>query len=132
ASCTLKVTFKPTATGTRTGVVTLTDNASSSPQTVSLTGTGVNPVPKLSALSPSSVTAGGTAFTLTVTGTNFVSTSTVEWNGYSWLTTKYVSGTQLTASVPAIDIATKGTATVTVVNPGPGGGTSSRLTFTIK
>jgi hypothetical protein len=38
----------------------------------------------------------------------------------------------LTASVPASLIATAGTATVTVVNPTPGGGTSNGLTFTIK
>ncbi len=40
ASCSISVTFKPTATGTRTGALSITDNASGSPQTVSLTGTG--------------------------------------------------------------------------------------------
>ena len=40
ASCQLEVSFSPTQTGTRTGAVTLTDNASDSPQSVSLTGTG--------------------------------------------------------------------------------------------
>jgi hypothetical protein len=40
SSCTISVTFKPTATGTRTGAVTITDNAAGSPHTVSLTGTG--------------------------------------------------------------------------------------------
>jgi hypothetical protein len=34
------VTFKPTAAGTRTGAVTITDNAVGSPQTVALTGSG--------------------------------------------------------------------------------------------
>jgi len=42
ASCTLSVTFKPTATGTRTGAVTITDNANPATQTISLTGTGVS------------------------------------------------------------------------------------------
>jgi hypothetical protein len=132
-SCTINVTLSPTATGQLSGTLTITDNSNGvagSTQTVSLTGTGVNPVPTLSALSPSSATAGGAAFTLTVTGTNFVSTSTVEWNG-TGLTTTYGSATKLTASVPASDIATAGTASVTVVNPTPGGGTSSGLTFTI-
>jgi hypothetical protein len=41
-SCTITVTFTPTTSGTRTGSVTATDNASGSPQTVSLTGTGVS------------------------------------------------------------------------------------------
>jgi hypothetical protein len=88
-----------------------------------------NPLPTVTSLSPSSATAGGAAFTLTVTGTNFVSTSTVQWNG-TGLTTTYVSGTELTGSVPASDIATAGTASVTVMNLSPGGGTSSGLTFT--
>ncbi len=38
--CTMKVTFSPTQTGTRTGNVTITDNAANSPQQVPLTGTG--------------------------------------------------------------------------------------------
>ena len=39
-TCTIDVTFAPTLRGHRTGTVTITDNASDSPQTVSLTGTG--------------------------------------------------------------------------------------------
>jgi hypothetical protein len=39
-SCTIKVTFKPTAKGNRTGTIAVTDNASGSPQSVTLTGTG--------------------------------------------------------------------------------------------
>jgi hypothetical protein len=96
-----------------------------------LTFTINNLAPTLASLSPSSAAAGGAAFTLTVTGTNFVSTSAVEWKGKE-LKTTYVSGKKLTASVPASDIATAGKATVTVMNPTPGGGTSSGLTFTIR
>jgi len=40
ASCLIKVNFKPTQVGTRTGNVTFTDNAPNSPQNVPLTGTG--------------------------------------------------------------------------------------------
>jgi hypothetical protein len=39
-SCKIAVTFTPTQTGTRTGNVTITDNAGNSPQQVPLTGTG--------------------------------------------------------------------------------------------
>jgi Abnormal spindle-like microcephaly-assoc'd, ASPM-SPD-2-Hydin len=39
-SCLISVTFTPSATGIRTGVLTIMDNASNSPQTASLTGTG--------------------------------------------------------------------------------------------
>lgn len=40
ATCTISVTFTPTATGARTGSVTITDNAPDSPESVSLTGMG--------------------------------------------------------------------------------------------
>jgi len=42
ASCTLSVTFTPTAAGSRTGALTITDNASGSPHTVALAGTGTD------------------------------------------------------------------------------------------
>jgi hypothetical protein len=89
-----------------------------------------NPVPTTSSLAPNSAIAGGTAFTLTVNGTNFVSNSVVRWNGVDRPTT-FVSATQLTAAIPAADIAVTGTAAVTVFNPTPGGGTSNPQTFTI-
>ncbi|MBB5873415.1 hypothetical protein F4553_006849 [Allocatelliglobosispora scoriae] len=40
ANCTVSVTFRPTATGTRTGSVTVVSSATNSPLTVPLTGTG--------------------------------------------------------------------------------------------
>jgi hypothetical protein len=40
-SCYVEVTFSPTATGSRTGTLTITDSATGSPQTVALSGTGV-------------------------------------------------------------------------------------------
>ncbi len=89
-----------------------------------------NPVPAATSLSPSSATAGGAAFTLTVNGTNFVSGATIQWNG-SALATSFVNSTQLTAAISASDVATAGTVSVTVANPSPGGATSGALTFTI-
>jgi hypothetical protein len=94
------------------------------------TQSGDNPVPTLTSISPSSATAGGSTFTLTVNGTNFVGGSVVKWNGAN-RTTTYVSSTQLPAAITAADIATAGTASVTVFNPAPGGGTSNAQTFTI-
>ena len=55
AACTLSVTFTPTASGTRTGAVTITDNAAGSPHQLLLTGTGVGGVPAVS-LIPASLT----------------------------------------------------------------------------
>ncbi|MGB7957381.1 MAG: YDG domain-containing protein [Minisyncoccia bacterium] len=96
----------------------------------SQTFTILSSAPVLSSISPTSTTAGGAQFTLTLNGSNFFASSTADWNGAS-LATTYISSTTLTATVPATDIATAGTASVTVVTPAPGGGTSGSQTFTI-
>jgi subtilisin len=91
---------------------------------------GPSPVPSVASLSPGRTGAGGAAFTLTVSGTGFVATSVVQWNGAARPTT-LVNSTQLRASIPSADITTPGTAQVSVVSPAPGGGTSSAIPFTI-
>ncbi len=116
-------------TATVTVVNPVPGGGTSNGQTFTITAAD-NPVPAVTSLSPSTATAGGAAFTLAVTGSGFVNGSALQWNGASRPTT-YVSATQLTAEIPAADIAGAGTATVTVVNPVPGGGTSSGQTFTI-
>src|SRR5215831_18795104 len=55
-------------------------------------------------LVPDAVKPGGAAFTLTINGTGFVSGAVVKWNG-SPRTTKFVSGSTLTAAILATDIA---------------------------
>lgn len=57
SSCTINVTFTPTAIGAQTGSLTLTDSDPSSPQTIALTGTGINGTPQ-AALSPATVSFG--------------------------------------------------------------------------
>jgi sugar lactone lactonase YvrE len=88
------------------------------------------PAPALGSLSPAFVAAGGTAFTLTVNGNGFAPASTVIW-GTTALATQFVNASQLTAQVPAGDVAVAGTASVTVLTPAPGGGTSNPLVFEI-
>jgi hypothetical protein len=60
ANCTISVTFKPTATGTRTATLTVVDDATGSPSSVTLTGTGAAPtlLPGVT-LSPTSLTFAG-------------------------------------------------------------------------
>lgn len=96
----------------------------------SLTIDVVNPVPTVTTTTPTSAAVGGQGFAMTVNGTNFVPGAAVQWNGNNRVTT-FVSATQLTAQIPASDIATSGTATIRVVNPGPGGGASNTVNFTI-
>jgi hypothetical protein len=90
-----------------------------------------NPAPVLSGITPGYASAGGGVFTLTVNGTGFISGSTVYW-GTSALVTTFGSATQLTAQVPAADIATAGVTTaITVQTPTPGGGTSNASQFEV-
>lgn len=117
-SDTLSVTFTPNDT----------TDYSTATASISLT---VNPaVPAISTLSPAYANAGGTAFTLTVIGTGFVSSSSIYW-GSTALATTYVGATQLTAQVTAAEIAATGTSAVTVQTPSPGGGTSNTMTFEV-
>ena len=109
--------FNPAPGGGASNSLTFTINAS-------------NPAPAISSLAPAAATAGGAAFTLTVTGSGFVNGAAVRWNGANRLTT-FVSATELQAAIPATDIATAGTVSITVFNPGPGGGESAAATFTI-
>jgi len=85
ASCSITVKFKPTTLNTRTGSITVTDNATSSPQTVSLTGTGtyIQLAPTL--LNFGTVTVGSSstpqAITLTNTDTVAVAIQGVSFTG---------------------------------------------------
>ena len=72
-------------------------------------------LPELISINPSSRIAGGAGFNLVVTGKNFNQQSTVRWNGENRPTT-YNSAGQLTAAIPAGDIALPGTAAITVAN----------------
>jgi uncharacterized repeat protein (TIGR01451 family) len=89
-----------------------------------------NPSPQISQISPSSVTTLSAGSTVTITGSGFVSASTVTWNGTAHTAT-YVSGTELQLTLLASDVAAVGSAQVAVVNPTPGGGTSTASTLAI-
>lgn len=76
-----------------------------------------NPIPLVYQLSPTSTQPGHAAFTLQVRGTGFVPGATVRWNGQG-LATTYVSGSLVQASVPASNVSTRSTASVSVANQG--------------
>ncbi len=89
-----------------------------------------NPVPVLESVDPSSISAGTQGFQLTVNGQKFSESAVINWNGTP-LQTTFVASTVLTAVLPASDLANSGTASITVTNPLPGGGTSKPIQFTI-
>jgi hypothetical protein len=74
AGCTINVTFTPTAIGTRTGTLSITDNGAGSPQTVTLSGTGSTAAPGVS-LTPSSVTFTSQAVNTTSSAQNVTLTN---------------------------------------------------------
>jgi len=90
-----------------------------------------NPIPQLTALSPSGNVAPGSAgFTLVVSGSNFVPDAVVQWD-YNPLATTFVSSSQLTATVTPDLLAAPSVANIAVLNPTPGGGTSVSLSLSI-
>ena len=74
SSCTVNVTFKPTASGTRTGTLTVTSNANNSPATVSLTGSGIGATTNLAL--GATMTASGSTQSYVPSNTNDGNTST--------------------------------------------------------
>jgi archaellum component FlaG (FlaF/FlaG flagellin family) len=90
-----------------------------------------NPVPFIDQpLVPGAVAPGAPGATLTVNGAGFVVTSVVKWNGNP-LATTYVSAAQLLATVPAAKLVHGRTVSITVSSPGPGGGSSNAVLFTV-
>jgi hypothetical protein len=119
-------------------------NAGSEPITVVNSGSGSTPAlnfailptppvtPTITSVTPTNATAGGGGFTLTVTGTNFIRDSVVDWNGAA-RTTSFQSATSLKAAIPSTDLATPGTIEITVLNTSSNGAAafSEPFPFTI-
>jgi hypothetical protein len=87
ASCTINVTFTPTAAGTLTGTVTVSSDAPDSPHVVSLSGTGIQAVVTLSATNlsfeslPLGVTSTAQAVMLSNSGTTTLSIVSINVSG---------------------------------------------------
>ncbi len=85
ATCAINVTFTPTASGTRSGILTVNDNGAGSPQTVALSGSGSD-FSLVASPTSDTVKAGAVAtFNLTVspTGGSFASAVTLACSGLS-------------------------------------------------
>jgi hypothetical protein len=90
ATCTISVTFTPTATGTQAGSITIADNAAGTPHAINLTGTGASPGTPAVSLSPSSLTfsrrtvgttSSSQSVTLKNTGTATLSITSIATSG---------------------------------------------------
>jgi len=89
-----------------------------------------NPVPTLTSFSPAHISGGGSGFTLTLTGSDFVPGASARWNGVA-KTTTFIGPTEISASITSADIAASGEFGVAVLNPSPGGGSSDSLLFPV-
>ncbi|MBE0688142.1 MAG: hypothetical protein IH585_19270 [Anaerolineaceae bacterium] len=107
--------------------------------TIAVTGAGTgsaqfqiiveNPQPAISSLTPLAVQAAGSSdLSLTVYGSNFVSTSRLQWDGVAQETT-FISANEIQAVIPVGLIETARTVEITVFNPEPGGGISIPWAF---
>lgn len=99
-------------------------------QTANTSFTVNNAAPTITSLSPASTYPCDPVPTLTINGTNFVTGSTVTYNGNA-KAVNLVSSTQLTIALTASDIGTPGSMSVVVTNPTPGGGSSPASPFTV-
>jgi YVTN family beta-propeller protein len=88
-----------------------------------------NPSPSITSISPPRTVAGSADTAITISGSNFLSSSVVTFAS-TVLTPTSQSATSIVVTVPASLLVTAGNVSVTVTNPAPGGGTASQ-TFTI-
>lgn len=107
-----------------------TPGAVSAPASFTVSGSVTNPAPQITSLSPASAVLESGAQTLTISGQNFLSTSAVTFAG-AQVPAAFVNSGQITASIPAGDLASPGTFAVVVTNPAPGGGASNATDFTV-
>jgi hypothetical protein len=94
------------------------------------TGSGSNPAPVVTSLSPDTVVRGAAEATLSVRGSGFTEESVVRLDGTA-KPTEFVSASQLRASLGAAELAAGAVAQVTVFTPAPGGGTSGPVEFVV-
>ena len=85
--------------------------------------------PTLTSINPTTVAAGSGAFTLKATGTNFVSGTTILWDGTAVPTT-VTSSTQLTAKISANQILNPGVIGIRVMKPDSTTSSTVKLTIT--
>ncbi|WP_035561727.1 IPT/TIG domain-containing protein [Hymenobacter sp. IS2118] len=120
------ITFDvPAAATSGTIVVTTAGGTATSPTAFTVTAP-VTP-PAITALAPNAQVAGGPDVVLTITGTGFTPTSTVNFNSVSYTQTSSTA-TTLMVTIPASALTTAGNYPVSVSN---GTVTSNAFTFTV-
>jgi hypothetical protein len=91
-------------------------------------------IPTATDVIPSSAEIYGPSISIKITGNNFLQDSVVVWDSNLTLdlNTSFINSTELTAIIPNSLFTGSSLHSIKVFNPGPGGGFSPPLTFTIK
>ena len=89
-----------------------------------------NPKPILISIRPNRLEVGSGSVILTLKGARFVKNSAVRWGETDWISTTFVSNTELMAVIPDAKLTSAGAFEVSVFSPG--GGFSNKKYFTIK
>lgn len=128
--CEMTMVFTPSAMGSRSANLLISVSGVSSPESFVLEGTGGNPIPLITSISPANIYEASPTTTVTLTGSGFLSSSSASILNSPPIVTTYVSSTQLKVQIPASFLASPSTDTLYVTNPAPAGGTGS-ITFQV-
>ena len=125
-TCQMLMTFTPAAMGSLAATLGITEAGVTTPINIPLQGTGGNPLPSATSLSPPTVYINSPTTKITINGSGFLSSTLVYLqNSNTPLPTTYVSATQITTQVPDTALSNAGAVYLYITNPPPGGGTTS-------
>ena len=89
-----------------------------------------NPIPEITAITPSNAQRGSDGIILTIEGNKFITSSVAYFNSQA-VTTAFTDNHQVRITVPREMLSNAGAFPVTVINPQPEGGASNSPSFTI-
>lgn len=128
-SCQMYMTFTPNVFGSINATLSITISGVTGAVNIPLQGTGGNPIPGITSLSPSSVYVNSATTKVTINGSGFLPSTTVSLqtfnNNNPVLPTTFVSANQITTLVPGNLLSTQGQISLIVSNPQPGGGSNT-------
>ena len=125
-TCEMYMTFTPSSMMNLSATLAITETGVTGTINIPLQGTGGNPIPVVTSLSPPTVYVNSPSTTITFNGSGFLSSTVAFLQGTNTaLPTTFVSATQIKAQIPDTALSNTGQLFLYVANPAPGGGTAS-------
>lgn len=130
-SCQMYMTFTPQTMGSISATLSITISGVTGAVNIPLQGTGGNPIPVITSLSPPSVYVNSATTKVTILGSGFLPSTTISLQSFNnnnpVLSSTFVSANQMTALVPGNALSTQGQISLIASNPQPGGGANSAI-----